>query len=29
VTIDGPVSIGIDGRHGKTRNGDALVIAAA
>jgi alpha-ketoglutarate-dependent sulfate ester dioxygenase len=29
VTIDGPVSVGIDGRHGKTRNGDALVTAAA
>jgi taurine dioxygenase len=29
VTIDGPVSIGIDGRHGKRRNGDAEVAAAA
>jgi taurine dioxygenase len=29
VTIDGPVSAGVDGRHGKTRNGDALVTAAA
>src|SRR5262252_4500312 len=29
VTIDGPVSVGIDGQHGKTRNGDALVTAAA
>jgi taurine dioxygenase len=29
VTIDGPVSVGIDGRHGKTRNGDAEVAAAA
>jgi taurine dioxygenase len=28
VTIDGPVSVGIDGRHGKTRNDD-LAIAAA
>jgi alpha-ketoglutarate-dependent taurine dioxygenase len=29
VTIDGPVSIGIDGRHGKRRNSDAQVAAAA
>jgi len=29
VTIDGPVSVGIEGQHGKTRNGDALVTAAA
>jgi taurine dioxygenase len=29
VTIDGPASAGVDGRHGKTRNGDALVTAAA
>jgi len=29
VTIDGPVSVGIDGWHGKRRNGDALVTAAA
>jgi len=29
VTIDGPVSVGIDGRYGKTRNGAALVTAAA
>jgi alpha-ketoglutarate-dependent taurine dioxygenase len=29
VTIDGPVSIGIDGRHGKRRNADAQVAAAA
>ncbi len=29
VTIDGPVSVGIDGRHGKRRNGDAEVAAAA
>jgi taurine dioxygenase len=29
VTIDGPVSVGIDGRHGKRRNGDAQVAAAA
>jgi taurine dioxygenase len=29
VTIDGPVSAGIDGRHGKRRNGDAQVAAAA
>jgi len=29
VTIDGPVSVGIDGQHGKTRNGDTLVTAAA
>src|SRR5215472_660943 len=28
VTIDGPVSVGIDGRQGKRRNSDALVIAA-
>ncbi len=29
VTIDGPVSVGIDGRHGKRRNNDAQVAAAA
>jgi hypothetical protein len=29
ATIDGPVSVGIDGRHGKRRNGDAQVAAAA
>jgi alpha-ketoglutarate-dependent sulfate ester dioxygenase len=29
VTIDGPVSVGIDGRHGKRRNGDAEAAAAA
>jgi alpha-ketoglutarate-dependent sulfate ester dioxygenase len=29
VTIEGPVSVGIDGRHGKRRNRDAQVIAAA
>ncbi len=29
VTIDGPVSVGIDGRHGKTRNGSAEAAAAA
>src|SRR5262245_51779041 len=29
VTIDGPVSVGIDGRHGKRRNSDAQVSAAA
>jgi len=29
VTIDGPVSVGIDGRHGKRRNSDARVTAAA
>jgi alpha-ketoglutarate-dependent sulfate ester dioxygenase len=29
VTIDGPVSAGIDGRHGKRRNTDAQVAAAA
>jgi taurine dioxygenase len=29
VTIEGPVSVGIDGRHGKTRNGDARVTAVA
>jgi taurine dioxygenase len=29
VTIDGPVSVGIDGRHGKRRNGDAQSAAAA
>jgi hypothetical protein len=28
VTIDGPVSVGIDGRHGKRRNIDAQVAAA-
>jgi alpha-ketoglutarate-dependent sulfate ester dioxygenase len=29
VTIDGPVSVGIDGRHGKRRSSDAQVAAAA
>jgi alpha-ketoglutarate-dependent sulfate ester dioxygenase len=29
VTIDGPVSVGIDGRHGKRCNGDAEVATAA
>src|SRR5215831_12087937 len=29
VTIDGPVSVGIDGRHGKRRNGSARSAAAA
>ena len=29
VTIDGPVSVGIDGRHGKRRNSDAQVATAA
>jgi alkyl sulfatase len=29
VTIDGPVSVGVDGRHGKRRNSDAQVTAAA
>jgi alpha-ketoglutarate-dependent taurine dioxygenase len=29
VTIDGPVSVGIDGRHGKRRNSDAKVAATA
>jgi alpha-ketoglutarate-dependent taurine dioxygenase len=29
VTIDGPVSVGVDGRHGKRRNSDAQVAAAA
>jgi taurine dioxygenase len=29
VTIDGPVSVGVDGRHGKRRNLDAQVAAAA
>ena len=29
VTIDGPVSVGIDGRHGRTRNGSADAAAAA
>jgi alpha-ketoglutarate-dependent sulfate ester dioxygenase len=29
VTIEGPVSVGIDGRHGKRRNNDAQVAAAA
>jgi taurine dioxygenase len=28
VTIDGPVSVGIDGQHGKRRNIDAQVAAA-
>ncbi len=29
VTIDGPVSVGVDGRQGKRRNSDAQVTAAA
>jgi hypothetical protein len=29
VTIDGPVSVGIDGRHGKRSNCGAQVSAAA
>jgi len=29
VTIDGPVSVGIDGQHGKRRNSDAQVAAVA
>jgi alpha-ketoglutarate-dependent taurine dioxygenase len=29
VTIDGPVSVGVDGRHGKRRNSDAQVAPAA
>jgi len=29
VTIGGPVSVGIDGRHGKTRNSEAQAAAAA
>ena len=29
VTIDGPVSVGIDGRHGKRRDSDAQAAAAA
>jgi taurine dioxygenase len=29
VTIDGPMSVAIDGRHGKRRNSDAQVAAAA
>jgi alpha-ketoglutarate-dependent sulfate ester dioxygenase len=29
VTIDGPVSVGVDGRHGKRRNSEAQVGAAA
>ena len=29
VIINGPVSVGIDGRHGKRCNSDALVAAAA
>jgi alpha-ketoglutarate-dependent taurine dioxygenase len=29
VTIDGPLSVGIDGRHGKRRNADVQVAAAA
>jgi alpha-ketoglutarate-dependent sulfate ester dioxygenase len=29
VTIDGPVSVGIDGRHGRRRNSDAQAAAAA
>jgi taurine dioxygenase len=28
VTIDGPVSVGVDGRHGKRRNSDAQAAAA-
>jgi alpha-ketoglutarate-dependent sulfate ester dioxygenase len=28
VTIDGPVSVGIDGRHGKRRNGEAILLRA-
>jgi alpha-ketoglutarate-dependent taurine dioxygenase len=29
VTIDGPVSVGIDGRHGTRRSSDARAAAAA
>jgi alpha-ketoglutarate-dependent sulfate ester dioxygenase len=29
VSINGPMSVGIDGRHGKRRNSDAPVTAAA
>ena len=29
VTIDGPVSVGIDGRHGQRRKSDAQAAAAA
>jgi hypothetical protein len=29
VTVDGPISVGIDGRHGKRRNSHAQVTAAA
>jgi len=29
VTIDGPVSVGIDGRRGKRRNSDAQITEAA
>ena len=29
ITIDGPVSVGIDGRHGRRRNGDTQIAAAA
>ncbi len=29
VTINGPVSVGIDGQHGKRCNGDAQVAVAA
>jgi taurine dioxygenase len=29
VTIDGPVSVGLDGRRGKRRNSHAQVTAAA
>jgi alpha-ketoglutarate-dependent sulfate ester dioxygenase len=29
VTIDGPVSVGIDGRHGTRRSGATQVTAAA
>jgi len=29
ITIDGPVSVGIDGRHGRRRNSDMQIAAAA
>ncbi len=29
LTIDGPMSVGIDGRHGKRRSSDAQITAAA
>jgi alpha-ketoglutarate-dependent sulfate ester dioxygenase len=29
VTVDGPVSVGLGGRHGKRRNSHAQVTAAA